>query len=101
MIRYFGTARIAKLVCYDPCERMLARCRERISDAIPCAEFVNEAPKGGSYNLLLTNSVLHHLPDPVKEFRRLAALMERAAVWISGHEPSKRYFTNPDCRRLF
>jgi glycosyltransferase involved in cell wall biosynthesis/trans-aconitate methyltransferase len=52
------------------------------------------------FNLLLTNSVLHHLPDIRATVGQLLPHLTPDARWIAGHEPSARFYRNPECVRL-
>jgi len=100
----FGAERIERLVCYDPSPNMLGQCRQAL-EGVYKAEYLSSleqlGPRKGQFNLLITNSVLHHLADPVVVLREIAPLLSPHAVWISGHEPSRRFLSNPECREVF
>ncbi len=95
--------RIASLVCYDPSPEMLERCRTRIAPIFPDAFFFDDLEvlrssiQGAMFNLLTTNSLLHHLPDPTGDINSLLPLLTQDAYWIAGHEPSSRFYANPEC----
>lgn len=106
VVAELGPERIAELICYDPSPEMLARCRERFrSAAMPVRFCTTEAEWGADrvarIDVLLTNSLLHHLPDPVAMARGLRARMGDQAVWLAGHEPSVRFYRNPECVDLW
>jgi hypothetical protein len=48
-------------------------------------------------NLIISNSVLHHLPELERTMREIASLAAPGAVWVAGHEPSSRYYRNSAC----
>ena len=92
---------VERLVCYDPSESMMEQCRRTLAPWRSQVEYitdVNQLSAHHGFNLLLTNSVLHHLLDPVVTVRELEALLSPDAVWLCGHEPSRRFADNPECR---
>jgi hypothetical protein len=56
---------------------------------------------GAQFNALITNSLLHHLPRYLDLLQWLAPLLSDDAVWLTGHEPSARFYQNPDCRNTY
>ena len=58
----------------------------------------DELQQYSGFNVVLTNSVLHHLLDPVAAMQELEPLLSADAVWLCGHEPSRRFIDNPACR---
>lgn len=95
-IRFLGD-KISVLMAYDPSPNMLGQARARIMDpkiVFTCDEssIWSHAP----YDLLITNSVLHHLPA-IPDFRQYTA---ENAYWLAGNEPSSRFYANPECVRL-
>lgn len=96
---------IAQLTCYDPSPDMLERCRAKISPLFPNALFISDlkdCPANiASYNLLTTNSLLHHLPDPLLTISNLLPLLTSDVIWIAGHEPSSRFYKSPECMKMY
>ena len=104
ILRHLPAEQIASLVCYDLSSAMIDRCREKIAPRFPAAQFTSDASSfesGEPFDLLLTNSLLHHLPDPQATLRQLTKRLAPGALWLAGHEPSSRYYKNPECLRLF
>jgi SAM-dependent methyltransferase len=99
LLRNLPPGRLEHLTCYDPSPEMLARCRATIGPRCPQAVFTSEARdlRRHTYNVLATNSLLHHLPAPVALSYSLLPLLDRGAVWLAGHEPSQRFHLNPAC----
>lgn len=90
--------RVAALHCYDPAPEMLARCRVRVGARRPGTTFSSQlAEAKGPFDLLVTNAVLHHLPDVPAMLAEVAPRLAPACLWISGHEPSSRFFKNGVC----
>jgi len=99
-----GEKEVGHLVCYDPCPEMLDQCRTTLrsfSRAIYVTERSAIGQLGITFDLLLTNSVLHHITNPVSEIRSLAGILGVNAIWLCGHEPSVRFLQNPKCLALF
>jgi ubiquinone/menaquinone biosynthesis C-methylase UbiE len=99
----FG-ARIERMVCYDSSEEMLDRCRQALAPWRDTVEYVTSldrlSARDGSFNLLVSNSVLHHVVDPVRAIREFEPLLSPTAIWLCGHEPSRRFLMNPACRAV-
>ncbi|MBN2021480.1 MAG: class I SAM-dependent methyltransferase [Pirellulales bacterium] len=97
-----GDSRIEELVCYDLSPEMLSICRDRLARFSCPIRIVSDrealSASGGRFDVLLTNSLLHHLPDPLDTIQRLGSVMSDCAVWLAGHEPSSRFLRNPECR---
>jgi SAM-dependent methyltransferase len=94
---------VDELVCYDPSPQMLAECKSHVGrrkGGVLFSSSLDEALSFGPYDVLMTNSVIHHLPDPWSVLRRLAQSMADAGTWIAGHEPSARFYRNEECTRL-
>ena len=104
LIKNLPSGSIAELTCYDPSPEMLAFCRTKISPLFPTATFCSDlnsaSGAGQSYNLLVTNSLLHHLPDPIETIVNLGDLLTADAIWLAGHEPSSRFYKNAECLKL-
>lgn len=105
LIKTLPPGSISKLTCYDPSPEMLALCRAKIEPLLPTATFTSDLnsvcePDDKSYNLLVTNSLLHHLPDPIVTINSLLSLLTPDAIWLAGHEPSSRFYKNPECWQL-
>jgi Methyltransferase domain len=94
---------VESIVCYDPSPEMLAHCKERVGDhlnAVFLSDFAEIAARG-PYDLLLTNSLLHHLPDVESTLAALRPCLSRDAFWLAGHEPSARFYRNSQCCQMF
>ena len=101
LLRHLPPGSVAALTCYDPAPEMLARGRARIAPLFPAAVFTTNledvSPPEEGYNLLATNSLLHHLPDAVATVTGLLPLLAADALWLAGHEPSNRFHANRAC----
>ena len=100
----FRPDQVEQLVCYDPSKEMLHRCRQGLKGSPYRVEFVCDLGElrehASGFNVLLTNSVLHHMMNPIETIRDLARLLSVSAVWLCGHEPSRRFWENSECREL-
>ena len=93
---------VEHLVCFDPSPEMLAQCRDRLkaTKAVSFHAELQSALKCGPFNLLLTNSLLHHLPDIRQTLSELLPSLTADAMWLAGHEPSARFFRNAECLKF-
>lgn len=105
LLNGLGELQIDHLTCYDSSPDMLQVCEAKIRPAFGRARFLDDLSalfrSGIKFNLLATNALLHHLPDPYETLTKLSGLLTDDAVWILGHEPSRRFYRNPECRRAY
>ncbi len=105
VLELLGPNRIRQLICYDPSSEMLDQCRKRLHNSEVAISYCESEtgwrrPGERFVNLLLTNSLLHHLHDPVASVLDLRTQIAPSGVWIAGHEPSARFYRNPECAAL-
>ena len=94
--------KVGKLVAYDPSPEMTAICKTRLEkfpQAIFCSG-IGEVQSHDPCNLLLTNSLLHHLPSIEETITSLLPCLTHDAMWLAGHEPSARFYRNEECVKL-
>ncbi len=97
-----GPARIGELVCYDPSEEMLERCKRRFSESkISAATRYLPAAPAEAFDVVLTNSLLHHLPSIADFLEQMKILLAPEGVWFQGHEPNRHYYNSPSSREMF
>lgn len=102
LLQNIPASSIAVLTYYDPSPEMLEKCRKNVApffpDALFCSSLDEEAlTTNAPYTLLVTNSVLHHLPDVPSTIRNLLPSLDSNAIWLAGHEPSLRFYKNTEC----
>lgn len=96
--------RIARVVCLDPSRAMLEQARRRLAGVTPAPVFVvgdigcldDSAPR---FDLIVTNSVLHHLPDIQTFLGSIRRLLRPRGFYVAGHEPSRDFFECPAVHR--
>lgn len=95
-------SKIEFLMAYDPSSEMLAQAKRRLAgnSRVHFADDLNRVGARGTYNLLVTNSVLHHLPEIENTVFSLQPLLSSDSYWLAGNEPSTRFYRNPECRAL-
>jgi hypothetical protein len=101
LLSRFGDKAV-KLLAYDPSPEMIAICRARL-EKFPQVKFcsgIDEVHSRGPFNLLITNSLLHHLPNIQQTIESLLPSLTSDAVWLAGHEPSARFYRNEECLNL-
>jgi predicted TPR repeat methyltransferase len=94
--------RVQGVTCYDLSSEMLDLCKNRLGNH-PQVSFTStpaEIAAHAPYDILLTNSLLHHLPDVNSTIQALLGYLAPDAFWLAGHEPSARFYSNPECVAL-
>lgn len=93
-----GAAAVS-LICYDPSAGMLKEAQERLSTYAVSALFTSDIDEvmSRSYDMIVSNAVLHHLSNPIEQMKSLATTLVIGGYWLAGHEPSARFYLNPDC----
>ncbi len=102
LLQNINTQHIKQLTCYDPSAAMVAICQSKIGDRIKNSYFLTDLDTTAEYqpyNLLLTNSVCHHLPLGFETIHEIVPLLTDDAIRIAGHEPSDSFYTNPVCQK--
>jgi len=91
----------AKVKCIDISERMLMLAKEKLTRTFPEAEIEFELKSAvqnefgtDKYDLIIINSVLHHLPQPFMTIRNLSYSLVKGGFFILAHEPNYRFFSN-------
>jgi trans-aconitate methyltransferase len=98
--------KVEALACYDPSVEMLAQCKRQLGDmgvdtgVATFSSSFRQAVERGPFHLLVTNSVLHHLPRIPATIASILPHLSGDAWWIAGHEPSSRFYRNESCTRL-
>lgn len=102
VLRFLG-GRVSVVMAYDPCSEMLLRAKRKFaSDSrVIITPIESEIWQRAPYDLLVTNSVLHHLPEGACAINSLEQYLSDDAWWLAGNEPSSRFYANPECLRLF
>jgi ubiquinone/menaquinone biosynthesis C-methylase UbiE len=96
--------RIRHLVCLDPSAAMLAKAQARLANRPTKIDFVVgdvdclEATQP-RFDLILTNSVLHHVPDVPHFLSRIRTLLTDGGIYVAGHEPCREFFSHVELRR--
>ena len=105
ILEKLGPSRIRSLTCYDPSPEMLERCRVKIGSRMASVRFCTKLDEvmnvSEPYDLVATNSLLHHLPSAGGIVRQLEPAISKDAWWLMGHEPSGRFYRNDECFRAF
>ncbi len=92
--------RIVQMVCLDPSAAMLEKASRRLAGVKPAPQFVvgdigcldGATPR---FDLIVTNSVLHHLPDIQVFLATIRQLLRPGGFYVAGHEPTREFFEHP------
>ena len=93
--------KLARYACSDISPEMLARCRERLTGITAISFLLGDAEQlaaeGAAYDLVVTCSAVHHIPDLAAFFSAIRTLVRPGGFYLMLHEPSSRYPHNPEC----
>jgi SAM-dependent methyltransferase len=108
VVKIIGSDRIKELVCIDSSPAMLGKCRERLAVVFPRARYSTDPDAFlagqewlGHFDIVITNSVLHHVCAWEKLLHRLVEFLKPEGFYVMGHEPSSRFYANPECRKHY
>lgn len=106
LIDGFSVDDIECVNCFDPSPAMLRECHIVAEDAawrkkIAFTDNARRALAEGPYDLILTNSVMHHIYDYEGVVSSFYDALCADGCWLSGHEPSARFYKNEHCWSLF
>ena len=104
IIKNLPNKTISQIVCFDISSQMIDICRSKLNNPpikIHYINNVNDINNYGKFNLIISNSFLHHLPDPLNFINSFLPIFSDNAIWIAGHEPSSRFYKNEHCMQLF
>lgn len=97
--------RIAEMVCYDLSPEMVEKCRTMLGEREIPVRFISDfdelMKEQEPFDVLVTNALLHHLPNPLRTIESLDPILSKDAVWLAGHEPSSRFYKNDTCHEVF
>jgi SAM-dependent methyltransferase len=105
VVQVLDPSKINELFCVDPSQSMLARCKQRLSPLVPGTQYIADVESFcgsdewvGRFDLVVTNSALHHICAWQDVLRRLLQFLKPEGHYLMGHEPSSRFYANPECQ---
>ena len=105
-IKNFKHEDVKSIYCFDPSVEMLQECELSNKDynwknKITFIADPAQAFQGGPYDLILTNSVMHHIYNYDAVVQSFHDNLSPSGFWLSGHEPSSRFYKNEHCWKFF
>ena len=92
------SGQLSGLDCFDPSKEMLDFCCKKIGginyDSGIKVSLLNNINEIENYDIVILNSVLHHLPSIGTFFQQTSRLLKEDGILIIGHEPNKTFFEN-------
>ena len=98
----FSRDEVAEVLCLDPSPEML-ELAGRGAEGYPCRFLVGEigeALDNAPYDLIITHSLVHHIPDLMSFFLAIDRLVASGGIYVMGHEPNRRFWNNRECRTV-
>jgi SAM-dependent methyltransferase len=105
-IKNFKYEDVESIHCFDPSNEMLQECERSHKDynwknKITFTNDPAQVFQGGPYDLILTNSVMHHIYDYDLVVESFYESLLPGGLWLSGHEPSSRFYKNNNCWNFY
>ena len=105
LISNVHSGQIKHITLFDASPEMLQKCRSKFEGYSFDCKFICETEEirfasDIKYNIILTNSLLHHLPHPFETIENIGDFLSDDCIWLCGHEPSKRFYQNEHCLSL-
>lgn len=100
------TQRLQNVMCSDLSQEMVSISQKYLSKQnVKSRSFVGSIKELKNQNLLfdliITNSVVHHISDLDRFFSSVMSLLKPGGVYVMGHEPSSRFMNNPECSQAY
>jgi 2-polyprenyl-3-methyl-5-hydroxy-6-metoxy-1,4-benzoquinol methylase len=99
MVRTALGPRIASLTLLDVSPEMLARAKTRSANwkkqVEPMLGMLHEVPLAKKYDIIITSSVLHHIPDLADFLANVARLQAPRGVFLHMQDPNGDYMHDP------
>ncbi|MBD1840934.1 class I SAM-dependent methyltransferase [Coleofasciculus sp. FACHB-64] len=99
-------SRLHQVMCSDLSSDMVVKAQQNLTAKnITTETFVGTVADlvmwTQPFDMVLTNSVLHHIADIESFLANIASLVKPGGVYVMGHEPSSRFMANPECRAAY
>lgn len=94
----------AKLICVDPSPYMLSKCQEKllILDKKEMVQgYIDDIDSTSKYDLIITSSVLHHIPNIYEFALKISDLLCENGSWVMSHEPLEQTSFMNSMRSIF
>lgn len=96
-------AKVRSIDLLDTSRTMLRRAAERAATwPVPVRQFeglLDSLPAGEPYDVIVTSSVLHHVPDLAAFFRTVRSMQRPGGVFLHVQDPNGDYINDPELSR--
>jgi ubiquinone/menaquinone biosynthesis C-methylase UbiE len=97
-------SQIEQLVCADVSPHMLEHCRQKLGQRTNVRFLQGDISLVGSefssFDLVVTCALIHHILDVSGFLEHLCRLIRPGGYYFMLHEPSRRFYRNPECIAL-
>jgi 2-polyprenyl-3-methyl-5-hydroxy-6-metoxy-1,4-benzoquinol methylase len=95
--------RVRSIDLLDTSKSMLRRVSERAASwPVPVRQFeglLQILPAGQTYDVIVTSSVLHHVPDLASFLRTVGSMQRPGGVFLHVQDPNGDYMNDPELKR--
>ncbi len=95
----FSPSEVRVIFCCDISPEMLALASSK-ADGFPCRFVrggIEEVLEYGVHDLVVTHSLVHHVPNLTGFFQRLDLVVAPGGGYVTGHEPNRRHWISAEC----
>jgi ubiquinone/menaquinone biosynthesis C-methylase UbiE len=99
--------RIKSILCQDLSSDMLHQAKENLyreydfTADIMVGQIEDLLTQDRKFDLIMTNSVIHHIPNTEDVLCKIAHLVAPGGIYVMGHEPCNRFMKNVECLHAY
>lgn len=100
----FESGDVRRIVLTDISPDMVRNAETRLAALYRDIEFQIgsiEDLEVGVFDLVITHSLVHHIADLPKFFKAVSRVTAPGQDYLMAHEPSSRFYRNPECLRVY
>lgn len=90
----------ATIQCVDQNLKMLGICEKKLKKYVNIEYIIQKetyANLTGEYDLIITNSLVHHIYDVAGYLKKIGSLLKSNGYYLMVHEPNSSYYQNNNC----
>lgn len=89
--------KVKSMTCLEPSEKMILLAKNNLKDyenVFFQNDYLDQISPNEKFDLIISNSVLHHIPDPNVFLRDINSRLKSGGYYLLSHEPNNVFFTS-------